>query len=181
MFYSLFRGGLPKIAGSIPAGQRQRFLVDCRNLSDSDATSIENIRKRRRKKRSRHFNTLTAAHPRHANAHNLRVQRHRTTSHNQLTWVSKTKSRRSATGVSNSPDPLIVVNSYVAFLLLVTSPRRPFMSRVNASIFLERARYLSYPGPVRCFRRARPPDTPHARRIMRLPRSGKLHFSPRKA
>jgi hypothetical protein len=57
VFYSLFRGGLPKIAGSIPAGQRQRFLVDCRNLSDSDATSIENIRKRRRKKRSRHFNS----------------------------------------------------------------------------------------------------------------------------
>ena len=137
--------------------------------------------KRRRQKRSRHFNTLAAAHPRHANAHNLRVQRHRTTPHNQLTWVSKTKSRRSATGVSNSPDPLIVVNSYVAFLLLVTSPRRPFMSRVNASIFLERARHLSYPGPARCFRRARPPDTPCVRRIMRLPRSGKLQFSPRKA
>ena len=137
--------------------------------------------KRRRQKRSRHFNTLAAAHPRHANAHNLRVQRHRTTSHNKLTWVSKTKSRRSATGVSNAPDPLIVVNSYVAFLQLVNASRRPFMSRVNASIFLERARHLSYPGPARCFRRARPPDTPRARRIMRLPRSGKLHFSPRKA
>jgi hypothetical protein len=106
--------------------------------------------KRRRQKRSRHFNTLAAAHPRHANAHNLRVQRHRTTPHNQLTWVSKTKSRRSATGVSNSPDPQIVVNSYVAFCNLVTRPRmtlhvaceRVDFPRTRPTSFVSRSRAM---------------------------------------